>query len=251
MSKPKNILVVGASSGIGASIATRFANEGWNVCVTSRREDSLQEVSREFPPGHHLLEAADYSVEADVERLHKKIASEWGHLDAMVNSVGISFAADAISAPQNEIEAGFHTMVHGACLVSRMAVGLMASGGRIVHITSIHASRAELGGAGYSMAKAAINQYVRVLAMELAPRGILVNSIAPGFINTPMSSAGGENELETPWFRRNYIEGHHLPLRRAGRPEEVAGVAWFLCGRDASYLTGQCLIVDGGLTITF
>jgi len=198
-----------------------------------------------------LLEAGDYGVEADVERLRGKIASEWGHLDAMVNSAGISFAGDAISAPQEEIEAGFHAMVHGACLVSRMSVGLMPSGGRIVHITSIHASRAELGGAGYSMAKAAINQYVRVLAMELAPRGILVNSIAPGFIDTPMSSAGGENELETPWFRQNYLEGHHLPLRRPGRPEEVAGVAWFLCGPDATYLTGQCLTVDGGLSITF
>ncbi|MEP0762230.1 MAG: SDR family oxidoreductase, partial [Chloroflexota bacterium] len=81
--------------------------------------------------------------------------------------------------------------------------------------------------------------------------GILVNAIAPGFIDTPMSAATGVNELHTDWFRQNYVEGHHLPLRRPGRPEEIAGVALFLAGPDASYLTGQTLVVDGGLTITF
>ena len=89
------------------------------------------------------------------------------------------------------------------------------------------------------------------LALALAPRGILVNAIAPGFIDTPMSVVNGVSELETDWFRANYVEGHHLPLRRAGRPEEIAGVAFFLAGPDASYLTGQVITVDGGLTITF
>jgi 3-oxoacyl-[acyl-carrier protein] reductase len=101
------------------------------------------------------------------------------------------------------------------------------------------------------MAKAAINQYCRALALELAEKGILVNAIAPGFVNTPMSIVNGVNELESDWFKANYITGHHLPLRRAGRPEEIAGVAWFLAGPDATYLTGQVITVDGGLTITF
>ena len=101
------------------------------------------------------------------------------------------------------------------------------------------------------MVKAALNQYCRALAVELADRNILVNAVAPGFVDTPMSMVNGVNELESVWFRKNYIEGHHLPLRRAGRPEEIAGVIWFLAGPDASYLTGQVITVDGGLTITF
>jgi 3-oxoacyl-[acyl-carrier protein] reductase len=101
------------------------------------------------------------------------------------------------------------------------------------------------------MAKAAVNQYCRSLAIELAPKGILVNAIAPGFVQTPMSTVNGVSELESEWFKQNYVEGHHLPLKRAGQPEEIAGVAFFLAGPDASYLTGQVITVDGGLTVTF
>jgi 3-oxoacyl-[acyl-carrier protein] reductase len=127
----------------------------------------------------------------------------------------------------------------------------MVGAGRIIHITSIHGERAEQGSSAYAMAKAAINQYCRSLALELAARKILVNALAPGFVVTPMSVVNGVDELETAWFRDNYIEGHHLPLRRAVKPEEIAGVAYFLAGPDASYITGQIITVDGGLTITF
>ncbi len=145
----------------------------------------------------------------------------------------------------------FDTMVDGAVHMTRLAASLMADGGRIIHVTSIHGDKAEKGASAYSMAKAAINQYCRGLALELAQRNILVNAIAPGFIDTPMSVVNGVNELESDWFRQNYVDGHHLPLRRAGQPEEIAGVAFFLAGPDASYLTGQVITVDGGLTITF
>jgi 3-oxoacyl-[acyl-carrier protein] reductase len=102
------------------------------------------------------------------------------------------------------------------------------------------------------MAKAAITQFTRSLALELAPRNILANAIAPGFIDTPMSvKSDGENELQSAWFQDNYIKYDHLPLKRAGLPEEVAGVAYFLSGPDASYITGSVITVDGGLTITF
>ncbi|WP_322506595.1 SDR family oxidoreductase [Anaerolinea sp.] len=101
------------------------------------------------------------------------------------------------------------------------------------------------------MAKAAINQTCRALALEWADWGILVHTIAPGFMDTPISVVNDVNELQSEWFQQNYVQGHHLPLRRAAQSEEVAGVAYFLAGPDASYITGQVIVVDGGLTITF
>jgi 3-oxoacyl-[acyl-carrier protein] reductase len=127
----------------------------------------------------------------------------------------------------------------------------MNNGGRMIHISSIHGTRAERSASSYSMAKAAINQFCRSMAVELADRNILVNAIAPGFVDTAMSIVDGVSELEGQWFRDNYIDSHHLPLRRAATADEIAGVAFFLAGKDASYITGQVLTVDGGLTITF
>lgn len=159
--------------------------------------------------------------------------------------------APAIDSDLEQWRQPFDLMVNGAVNLTRLAVPFMREGGRIIHITSIHGQCAERNANSYSMAKVALKQYCRVLALKLASHGILVNAIAPGFVNTPMSVVDGVNELETEWFRKNYVEGHHLPLRRAGRPEEIAGVAWFLAGPDASYMTGQVLTVDGGFTITF
>jgi 3-oxoacyl-[acyl-carrier protein] reductase len=142
-------------------------------------------------------------------------------------------------------------MVNGCFLQTQLAVKFMGDGGRIIHITSIHGTRAELHASSYSMAKAAINQYCRSMALELADRNILVNAIAPGFVDTAMSIVDGKNELESQWFRDNYVNNQHLPLRRAASPDEIAGVVFFLAGKDASYITGQVLVVDGGLSITF
>jgi len=165
-------------------------------------------------------------------------------LDVLVNCAGFSKRTVFQETSLQEWESIFHVLSRGAILTTRLAFPLMNSGGRIIHITSVHGEKAEYGSGGYAMAKAAINQYCRTLAAELAGSNILVNAIAPGFVNTAMSVIDGENELESKWFRDNYIDGHHLPLRRAAEPEEVAGVAFFLAGKDASYITGQVITVD-------
>jgi 3-oxoacyl-[acyl-carrier protein] reductase len=230
----------------------RFAADGWDVCINARREERLRELIKSFRPGNHLICAGSYASDVVVRKMETVLKKAWGSLDVLVNCAGLGMPAAIIDSPLDEWRKPMDVMIDGAVCMTRLAARLMGKGGRIIHITSIHGERAEAGSSAYAMAKAALNQYCRGLALELASQGILVNAIAPGFINTEMSiGPDGVNELETDWFRENYVTGKHLPLRRAGTPEEVAGVAAFLAGRDASYITGQVITVDGGLTITF
>lgn len=248
----RRVLVTGASSGIGRATARRFAADGWDVCVNARRVDRLEALAAEWPERDILVCPGDYSDPEVVARMEAAIRERWGCLDALINCAGVGQPAHVTDSPLAEWRRPFDIMLNGGVQMTRLAVPLMAAGGRIVHVTSIHGGRAEPNSCAYAMAKAALNQFCRGLAVELAPRGILVNAIAPGFVDTEMSiGPDGVNELETEWFRANYVDGHHLPLRRAGRAEEIAGVAAFLAGPDATYLTGQVITVDGGLTITF
>ncbi len=251
MADRKKVLVTGASSGIGQATALRFAQENWDVCVNSRREKELIDLVATFPKGDHLIVPGDYSLPQTAERIGQVLQTRWSRLDALANIAGVYMSGHPITAALDEWRKPFDIMVNGAVYLTRMAVPLMASGGRVIHCTSIHGERAEIGSTSYSMAKAALNQYCRGLALELAPQGILVNAVAPGFVRTAMSIVNGVSELDGEWFRKNYVEGHHLPLKRAGLPEEIAGVVYFLAGPDATYLTGQVITVDGGLTITF
>jgi len=248
----RRVIVTGASSGIGAATAQRFAEEGWRVALTALDESGLREVASHHVDNCPILCPGDMADPQTAATLAQTVAAEWDGVDALIHCAGMFIGGDAITAAISEWRRPLDIMINGAVFLVRALVPLMRSGGgRIVLITSVHGERAEAGGSAYAMAKAALNQYCRALALELAPRGILVNAIAPGFVDTPMSVMNGVNELESDWFRTNYIDGHHLPLKRAAQPEEIAGVAYFLAGPDASYITGQVITVDGGLTITF
>lgn len=250
MSKP-NVLITGAASGIGKATAIRFAREGYNVCANDIQADKLSELLGELSAGNHLLFSGSYAQQEDLDRGEKLISENWGSLDVLVNCAGVSEKTDPLQMDLERWRRVFDIMVNGCVLISRLAARFMPQGGRMIHVSSIHAFRAEQFASSYAMAKSAINQYCRSMAVELADRSILVNAIAPGFVDTPMSIVDGVSELEGEWFRRNYIDSHHLPLKRAATPDEIAGVAFFLAGKDASYITGQVITVDGGLTITF
>lgn len=251
----KTVIITGASSGIGLAAVRRFAGEKWRVILLARRENLLKEIAASLPAppyGTHIAVAGDYSDTETMSKLRKVLLeADIDHIDALVSCAGIIGSEPVIGSPLEQWRRPLDVILNGAILITRAVVPLMGRGGRIVHVTSIHAERAEKLSAAYGTAKAAVNQYCRSLALELADRGILVNTVAPGFVDTPMSSASGTSELKTEWFRNDYVNGRHLPLKRAGKPEEIAGVLYFLCGPDATYITGQTLIVDGGLTITF
>ena len=250
MSKPK-VLITGAASGIGRATATRFASEGYDVCANDIQADKLSALIDELPAGNHLLFNGSYAQKEDILKGEKLISENWGSLDVMVNCAGVFGKSDPIQMDIERWRMVFDTMVNGCVMISRLAAKFMHKGGRMIHVSSIHAFRAEHSSSSYAMAKSAINQYCRAMAVELAGRNILVNAIAPGFVDTPMCVVDGKSELEGEWFKDNYIDSHHLPLKRAATPDEIAGVAFFLAGKDASYITGQVITVDGGLTITF
>jgi Dehydrogenases with different specificities (related to short-chain alcohol dehydrogenases) len=248
----KKVVVLGGSSGIGKAIAERFAREDYQVIIASSDPAKLEAARACLAGPDHETFQLDIRSEAQLKAFALHMQHTYGNFDVLINSVGISEHLHAVDSGFEEWDNAIQVMLYGTVKSCRVLVPLLKSGGRIIHITSIHHSRVEKGSSAYGMAKAAITQFTRSLALELAPHGILANTIAPGFINTPMSiDPNGRNELETEWFYDNYVKYEHLPLKRAGRPEEVAGVALFLAGPDATYMTGSVLTVDGGLTITF
>jgi len=248
----KRVLVLGGSSGIGKAIAQRFANEGWHVIVASSDGNKVANACKSLSGKGHLFFPLDVRDEQQLTHLIGQLEQQSLSIDVLINSVGISEQLHVVESDFSRWDNALQVMLYGSVKCCRALVPFMPDGSRIIHITSIHHNRVEKGSSAYGMAKAAITQFSRSLALELAAKNILANAIAPGFIDTPMSINGsGDNELETEWFKDNYVKYDHLPLKRPGKPEEIAGVAYFLAGPDASYMTGSVITVDGGLTITF
>lgn len=161
----KTVVVTGASSGIGRATAERFAVEGWAVCALARRETELDRLLGALPGGDHLKVVGDYSVPATARRLEEILQARWGRLDALINCAGVSMSGNPIDTALSEWRRALDVMLDGAVLITRATVPLLVSGSRIVHITSIHGERVERGSSAYAVAKAAINQYCRALAL--------------------------------------------------------------------------------------
>lgn len=238
-------LVTGAANGIGRAIAERFVAEGAVVVALDR--DAVQERDGVMPMQFDLAETdALAGVIAEAERLA-------GPLDVLVNNAAIQEKVAAIDLTLETYRRVLAVNLDAAVLLSIAAARSMRSRryGRIVNISSIHGRFGEVGALPYDVAKGGLDQATRTLAIELAPEGILVNAIAPGFVNTRMSSASGTNELESDWFRSVYVERGKIPLRRYAEPTEIAPHAAWLASEANTYMTGQVITVDGGMTVTF
>jgi NAD(P)-dependent dehydrogenase (short-subunit alcohol dehydrogenase family) len=252
----KAAVVTGSGRGIGRAAAELLAAEGAAVVVNGRTSTEVEDVARTIRSrgGKALAFVADLGEPDTAERLIAAAEREFGTVDILVNNAAVSRKHDFIRDSQADWMEVLEINLLGAVRCARAAAARMVKagrGGRIVNVSSVHGFLAESQSSHYDVAKGGMDQLTRTLAVELAPHGILVNGVSPGFVDTAMSRADGINELETDAFQEIYVRRRRIPLARAAQPEEIARVILFLVGPDCSYITGECVVVDGGLSITF
>jgi 3-oxoacyl-[acyl-carrier protein] reductase len=246
MLRDRTALVTGGTHGIGRAIVERFLAEGARVATVAR------DAPADLPPEVTFLpfNLADTS---GIPGLVGAVENVVGPLDILVNNAGIWRETPSLSLAQVDWSQVIAiNLTAPVPLASNVARGMADRGyGRIVNITSIHGHVAAESALAYAAAKGGLEQVTRNLAVDLAPHGILVNAVAPGFISTRLSVMDGIHERDTDWFKTVYRDHGKLPLRRHAEASEVApSVAW-LASQQNTYITGQVLGVDGGLSITF
>ncbi|MFO0964230.1 MAG: 3-oxoacyl-[acyl-carrier-protein] reductase [Gemmataceae bacterium] len=244
--KDQVALVTGGSRGIGRAIVKAFAAEGAKVALVYRGSQQaadglVQEVTQ--GGGRIIAVQADVSNPEDTKKAVERVEKELGPVNILVNNAGIikddlfvRLEPEAWHAVVNTNLGGVFNFCHA------IAYSMMKQRkGRIINISSVAAEHTNPGQTNYAASKGAVNAFTRALAVELASRGVTVNAIAPGFIETDMSEAVRNKAGD--------IIKKMIPARRLGQPEDIAKVAVFLASEDASYITGQVLTVDGGLSL--
>lgn len=245
----KTALITGSDSGIGRAIAIEYALNGANVVITyfSDNEGAAETEEQAKQAGvKTLLTKLDVSDELSVAEVFKKILHEFGSLDILVNNAGVNGSGIPVADMPTEVfDKTIKTNLYGTFFCSRSFVQFLRTSkrkGKIINISSVHEEIAAAGNADYNASKGGIRNFMRTLALELAPDGIQVNDIAPGMILTPMNQEAVDDEK----VRKE--KESHIPMKRAGKPEEVAKLALFLASDDSDYVTGSSFFVDGGLS---
>jgi NAD(P)-dependent dehydrogenase (short-subunit alcohol dehydrogenase family) len=249
----KVAIVTGAASGIGRATANLFSREGAGVAILDRNGPAARETAEALRAAG--ADAQDWEVDlADggaAEAAVAKVVQQMGRVDVLVNNAATYVLRSFDQMTREEWQKVLDTNLTAYFLCARAAAREMRKqGGSIVNISSVHRVISEPNSGAYAASKGGVAQLTRNLAIEFAADNIVVNSISPGFIRTPMSIVNGVDETTTPSFLNCYVKTGRIPLRRAGLPEEIAAAALFLASRECAYLTGADLVVDGGLTIT-
>jgi len=252
----KNVLVTGASSGIGQAIAVRFAEEGANVAINYRNGAEQAEITRTMvrdayaangrTERRELVVQADVSNEEEVQVMFSQVLNEFGRLDVLINNAGIQKVAASQDIELMDFDRVLNVNVRGPFLCSREAIRHFLSrpgGGVILNNSSVHETIPKPKYLPYSVSKGGLENMTRTLALEYAGRGIRVNAVGPGAVVTPINRAW----IDDP-KARGEVESH-IPMGRAACPEEIASVFAFLASEDSSYITGQTLYACGGLTL--
>lgn len=246
-------LVTGGTRGIGRAIAERFALAGAAIVVTGRSSDTVESASREIaaavaaspPSSPPVVEgiACDVADAAACQELVKAIVERRGRLDILVNNAGVTRDRLVMRMSDEDWLSVFDTNLHGAFYLSRAAIRpmLKQKGGRILNVVSVVGLTGNAGQTNYAASKAGLVGLTKSLAREVASRGITVNAIAPGYIETAMTEAIDEKYRE--------VAREHIPLGRFGSAQDVAEAAFFLASPAAAYITGVTLRVDGGMAM--
>ena len=244
----KVALITGSSRGIGRAIAEAFAQAGARVVVSSRNQDACDRVAREIRSrgAEAVAVACNVSHRDEVDRLVTRSVQRLGPIDIFVGNA----ATNPCLGPLLDVEDRAWDKVMGTnvrsnlWLCSRVIPGMAARGeGVVILVSSIAAFKGDAALGAYAVSKAAEIQLVRSLAVEWGPAGVRVNAIAPGLVRTDFARALWENEA------RRVARERVTPLRRLGEPGDIAGAAVFLASPAGAYVTGQCIVVDGGVTI--
>lgn len=232
----RRAVVTGGAHGIGAAIARRLVSLGADVLILD------VESAEDCAPTLHV----DLSDRAAV----LAAADEVGSVDLLVSCAGIAYVAGLADLDLAQYDRLLAINLHAPVLLMRALVpGMVSAGyGRVVNVTSVHARVSEPGCLAYDVAKAGLEAATRTAAVEVARSGVLVNAVAPGFVATRMAVVDGKDDHDSDWFRTVYVDHGQLPAGRPASPDEIAEpVAWLLSGAN-TYVTGQALVVDGGLT---
>ncbi len=238
-------VVTGASRGIGRAIALRLAKDGRHVVLVSRAEGPLSEVKSQITEagGSASLVAADVGDAGSWQQAVERIAEEHGRLDILVNNAGVTRDNLLLRMSDEEFDEVIRVNLKSAFVACRAAARAMMKGrfGRVVNIASTSGVVGNAGQANYAAAKAGLIGLTKSLARELGGKGITANVVAPGFIETDMTSGLPEQ------VRQRVLDA--MAVKRLGKPEDIAEAVAFVAGENAGFLTGQVICVDGGLTM--
>ena len=246
-------LVTGAAGGIGRAVALRLAHEGACVAAQDIDQDGCRQTAQAILDrgGRALAVFGDISRESDAEAFTKAATDHFGGLDVLVNNAGVDLTSQCEQTPLADWERALAVDLTGSFICSKHAYPWLkrSPAASVVNITSIHARNTQAHRTAYAAAKAGLLGFTKSLALEWGPKGIRINAILPGYIQTDIWNLWLEKEKE-PQALLDRLARHH-PLRRLGAPEDVAGAVAFLASSDAGFITGSTLVVDGGLTSMF